>query len=205
MSNTQVNLIVKEKGICIYRVHSKPDFEALKNDKIYQDYKFFSGYKDTDIEKQYEDEVKQAQSSAILVEDQVEALSLIQKFYYIDHVKIGSIYPVPGIEFEEIQYCRLVASHYTSEWLSPEEKNKFLKYNDFKTVARLIEHTAEKESPEIDKEEEQAWRIFKDDLWNGVQRILRDKGCASKEVFDAINYTSDELRKQWTVSRNVNE
>lgn len=140
---TQSHLIVKEEGICIYRVPDGSEFA-----ENFQDGSGTGRYD----EQGYQEAVKQAQSSAILCEDQERATELaIKNGAYVcmevgkPLLEIGSIYPVPGIEFSEIE---VGCARHESTWQC--------KHNDCKeilTVARLIEHTAEKESPEIDKEE----------------------------------------------------
>lgn len=129
------NLIVKEEGICIYR---QPIYPPMSR--------------------------KQAQSFAILCEDQERATQIIlnieQGNLASDGEKlniemcIGGVYPVPGIEFEVIEV--------NIKWPKPPSSPA-----DIKTVARLIEHTAEKESPEIDEEEEQL-------IWKHIYIDFRD-------------------------------
>ena len=57
--------------------------------------------------------------------------------------------------------------------------------------------TVEKEP----QEEQHIFQSYKDEVQVGVQRILRDQGCASKEVYDAIDDTLNSLRKHFTLTR----
>jgi hypothetical protein len=71
----QEHFIFKEKGLYwIERMPDKPDFKKLKKDPVYQDYKFFSGYSDRDVLKQYEEALQSAIESAIPVENQEAVL-----------------------------------------------------------------------------------------------------------------------------------
>jgi len=79
----------------------KPDFKKLKKDKNYQDYKFFSGYKDKDVLKQWEDEHQHAIDSALDIEDQMTVLDVM----FPENLKIELMkpYPIEGYELEEIE------------------------------------------------------------------------------------------------------
>lgn len=52
--------------------------------------------------------------------------------------------------------------------------------------------------------EQKAWDSFTDELQIGVQRILRDKGAASREVFDAINDTVAVLKQKFSIDKKSN-
>lgn len=131
---SQVNLIVKEEGICIYREPEEPkdycsgdgDIVLVCEDTFCRCQAMF---------KKWRNEVKQAQDSAILCEDQAQARRLILKHHFplSGHIlapAINTPYPVPGIEFEEF----LINTKFP-ELPSPE---------NIKKVARIIEHPEEK-------------------------------------------------------------
>lgn len=52
-------------------------------------------------------------------------------------------------------------------------------------------------------EQDKAWQYFIGDFQAMVDRILRDKGAASKEAFDAINDVFSELSKGWILSKKL--
>jgi hypothetical protein len=52
-----------------------------------------------------------------------------------------------------------------------------------------------------DSGENRTWEIFREDFQSYADRILRDKGASSKETFDAINDTIEELKKYYTITR----
>lgn len=83
-------------------------------------------------------------ASAILCEDQERAWQLIVEHHFVSsgHLVAPAFnfpYPVPGIEFDEWYYMPAL-----NKWVNP-KKEVFNKSDCTKTVARLIEHTEEKE------------------------------------------------------------
>lgn len=222
MSNTQSHLIVKEEGIHYFLMPEEPN---VPRDLALLDYQMHNIRSDYDRWQEYDKAVQQAQSSAILCEDQERATELIIKLHYPDLVpvadrldlEIGSIYPVPGIEFEETAIGQDCKHKYDPIPATCGTVNNC--DCPYVTVARLIEHTAEKGdvytiykngqlmkpdpnfnpinircSPEIDKEEEQdsMWKREYDD----AVREICDLQAQLKEAESYIRTLEAELRER---------
>lgn len=51
------------------KLPDKPDFNKLKNDHVFKDYKFYTGYKNKDIQQQYDDEIAALKQNALTVQN----------------------------------------------------------------------------------------------------------------------------------------
>lgn len=73
--------------------------------------------------------------------------------------------------------------------------------NNYKILSDMFEgyNQWKEDQPKI--REDRAWDSFTDELQIGVQRILRDKGAASKEVFDAIADTVNKLKEDFSMNK----
>lgn len=90
------HFIYKSDGLYyMQNVPEKPDFKKLKLDKLYGDYKFFSGYKDSDVLNQYNEALERAKSEAVKVEslDDREAIGYLILLKY-NETKEGEIYTI---------------------------------------------------------------------------------------------------------------
>lgn len=73
----------------------EPNFKELKKDKLYCDYKFFSGFKDSDVQKQYDEALKSCERIQIQNPE-------VLPWYF----KGGDLFPIPeGIEWEIKTVC----------------------------------------------------------------------------------------------------
>lgn len=84
-----------------------PDFKKLKKDKNYQDYKFFTGYKDKDIQKQHEKEIESAIANGVPPNDKEQVLAIVLTIVHnlrphkgtrLDYIEDNHPYSLEGYE-----------------------------------------------------------------------------------------------------------
>lgn len=92
----------------------EPDFAKLKKDHVYKDYKFYTGFKDSDIQKQHDDDIQ----ACIAAKKRIKNPECLQgklpvlkskrdgKWYYLDNrtheLKDGDIFDLmPWFYFKE--------------------------------------------------------------------------------------------------------
>jgi hypothetical protein len=88
MENKEHSFVLKEDGK-IYWIEDMPkqlDLKTLRKNYVYNDYKFFSGYSDGDIRKQYESEVKSAIDNAVEVSNQKEVECALGNKFTVNEV-----------------------------------------------------------------------------------------------------------------------
>lgn len=199
---TQKILIEQGKPYFLPECPEEPDFKSLKKDKIYGDYKFFTGYKDSDVYEQYQ-----------------AALKSTKRIKFADHplldfyVKDG-LYPVPTgytVEVKILSYedaaadgLRYIATKQVailkplpnSEPL-PEEKatdaglfEKALAQVPF-GVKKEVDNEISQFKP-VEKEPESQEELF-DDLLSRYFKLLHEG--------HSMQAATDELTKHFTLTR----